>query len=615
MPNIRRSAHSLAALLALALAASCTPAAPGPAAAPAASATIAAQAPATVGAAALDAEAQAWVERTLASLTLREKAGQIVFPWTGGEYVATDSPEFDRLLEWVERDGIGGVVISIGLPHSYAAKLNALQRRAKVPLLVTTDMENGPGMRLGGGYTLPHLLPLGGGTVFPSTMALGAVGSDSLAREVGRVIGREARAVGVHVTFAPVLDVNSNPLNPIINTRSFGEDPAQVARLAAAYIRGLHDAGLMGAGKHFPGHGDTEADTHIGLAAIRADRARLDSVELVPFAAAVAAGVDGMMAAHISVQGVEGPDAPPASLSPLFLRRVLREEMGFRGIVFSDAMDMGAVVRRHGRTEPLLLALEAGVDVLLQPLDAREAIDAVVQGVESGRIPQARLDGAVRAVLAAKARAGLHRVREVPLEAVDEHVGIRAHQQLAQTVAERSITLARDERGVVPLAPGGRVLSVTYAEGVDLTAGRAFDRELGRLGLTVRSARVEPQTPPETYARIAALADSADVVIVSAYVQPREHVGTVGARGGFPQFVESLSARGGRVVAVSFGSPYVIGFYPSAPAYLLAWGGAEVSQRAAARALAGQTAITGRLPVSIPPLFTRGEGLQRSVRP
>jgi beta-N-acetylhexosaminidase len=612
MRSIPRSAH-LAALLAFA--ASCTPSSPGTTPAPDARPSTEAAVPATLGTAALDAEARAWVERTLASLTLREKAGQIVFPWTGGEYVATDSPEMDRLLEWVERDGIGGLVISIGLPHSYAAKLNALQRRAKVPLLVTTDMENGPGMRLGGGYTLPHLLPLGGGTVFPPTMAMGAIGSDSVAREVGRVIGTEARAVGAHMTFAPVLDVNSNPLNPIINTRSFGEDPAQVARLATAYIGGLHDTGLMGAGKHFPGHGDTEADTHIGLAAIRADRARLDSVELVPFRAAVAAGVDGMMAAHISVQGVEGPDAPPASLSPLFVRRVLRDEMGFRGIVFSDAMDMGAVVRRHGRTEPLLLALEAGVDVLLQPLDARESVDAVVEGVRSGRIPPARLDDAVRAVLTAKARAGLHRVREVPLESVDENVGTRAHQRLAQTVAERSITLARDGRGLVPLAPGARVLSVTYAEGVDLTAGRWFDRELTRLGFTVGSFRVDPATPAETYARIAALADSADVVVISAYVQPREHAGTVGARGGFPGFVESLSGRGEHVIAVSFGSPYVIGFYPSAPAYLLAWGGAEVAQRAAARALAGETAITGRLPVSIPPLFARGDGRRRPGKP
>jgi beta-N-acetylhexosaminidase len=600
----------LAAALILAPAASCAPAGR--------TATVADRHPSTVPSSAateeLDAEQRAWVERTLASLTLREKAGQLVFPWTGGEYAAEDSPEMDRLLEWVERDGVGGLVISIGLPHSYAAKLNAIQRRAKVPLLVTTDMESGPGMRLGGGYTLPHLLPLGGGTVFPPVMALGAIGSDSLAYEVGRVIAREARAVGVHLNFGPVLDVNSNPVNPIINTRSFGESPAEVARLATAMLRGEQDGGLMAAGKHFPGHGDTEADTHVGLAAIPADRARLDSVELVPFRAAVDAGASGMMAAHISVTGVEGPEAPPASLSRLFVTDVLRGEMGFRGLVISDAMDMGAVVRRYGRTEPLLMALEAGVDLLLQPLDAREAIDAVVEGVQSGRISEARLDASVRRILEAKARAGLHRGALVDLEAVDDVVGTRAHRRLAETVAERSITLARDGRTLVPLAPGARVLSVTYADAVDLTAGRWFDRELAGMGHAVRSFRVDPGTPPEVYARLQSLADSADVIVASAYVQPREHAGTVGAAGGFPRFVQTLAARGDRVVAVSFGSPYVISYYPDAPAYLLAWGGAEVSQRAAARALAGQTAIRGRLPVSIPPSLPRGTGLVREVR-
>jgi beta-N-acetylhexosaminidase len=616
MPSIRLSRRSAAALIPIfALAASCAPATqPRPPAEPNPPASSSPDAVSAGRAAVLDAEARAWVERTLASLSLREKAGQLVFPWTGGEYVAADSPEMDRLLEWVEREGIGGIVISIGLPHSYAAKLNALQRRAKVPLLVTTDMESGPGMRLGGGYTLPHLLPLGGGTPFPPVMALGAIGDEALAYEVGRVTAREARAVGVHLNFAPVLDVNSNPLNPIINTRSFGEDPREVARLATAFMRGEQAEGLLAAGKHFPGHGDTEADTHIGVAAIRADRTRLDAVELVPFRAAVDAGVDGMMAAHISVTGVEGPEAPPASLSRRFVTDVLRGEMGFDGLVISDAMDMGAVVRRYGRTEPLLMALEAGVDLLLQPLDAREAVDAVVDAVRTGRISEARLDVSVRRILQAKARAGLHRSAQVELEAVDDAVGRRAHRQLAETVAERSITLARDERNLVPMAAGARVLSITYADAVDLTAGRWFDRELTRLGFTVGSFRVDPSTRPETYARILALADSADVILASAYVQPREHAGTVGAAGGFPQFVTTLAARGESVVAVSFGSPYVISYYPTAPAYLLAWGGAEVSQRAAARALAGSAAIGGRLPVTIPPALPRGTGLAREVR-
>ena len=615
MRSIHRNRRFAAALIpTLALAASCAPAAqPRTSAEPPASPS-AAVVTHPGRAAELDAEARAWVERTLASLSIREKAGQLVFPWSGGEYVAADSPEMDRLLEWVERDGSGGVVISIGLPHSYAAKLNGIQRRAKVPLLVTTDMESGPGMRLGGGYTLPHLLPLGGGTSFPPAMALGAIGDEALAYEVGRVTAREARAVGVHLNFAPVLDVNSNPLNPIINTRSFGEDAREVARLATAFMRGEQAGGLLAAGKHFPGHGDTESDTHIGVAAIRADRARLDSVELVPFRAAVDAGVDGMMAAHISVTGVEGPEAPPASLSRYFVTDVLRGEMGFDGLVISDAMDMGAVVRRYGRTEPLLMAMEAGVDLLLQPLDAREAVDAVVEGVRAGRITEARLDASVRRILEAKARAGLHLARLVDLEAVDDVAGTRTHRELAETVAQRSITLARDDGGHVPIAAGARVLSITYAHPLDLTAGRAFDRELARLGHAVRSVRVTDETPAEAYARIRALADSVDVVVASAYVQPREHAGTVGAAGGFSGFVQSFAAGGGRVIAVSFGSPYVISFYPSAPAYLLAWGGADVSQRAAARALAGHAAIGGRLPVTIPPTLPRGTGLTREVR-
>jgi beta-N-acetylhexosaminidase len=556
----------------------------------------------------------AWVERTLASLTLREKVAQLVVPWVGGEYAAVDSPELERVARWVEEDGVGGIIISIGLPHSYAAKLNELQRRARVPLLVSTDMENGPGMRLAGVYSLPHLLPQGGGTVFPPTMALGAAGSDSLAYAVGRVLAAEARAVGVHATFGPVLDVNSNPANPIINTRSFGEEPAAVARLGSALVRGIRDGGLLTVAKHFPGHGDTEADSHIDLPVIPADRARLDAVELVPFRAAAEAGLDGMMIAHIAVTGVEGPDAPPASVSKHFVTGVLKEEMGFGGLVFTDALDMGGVTRRYGRTEPLVRALEAGADVLLQPYDAREGIDSVVAAVRSGRIPEARIDHSVRRVLRTKARLGLHEGRRVDLEAVDDVVGTRAHRAVAEEVARRSVTLARDERGLVPLPAGApRVLSVTYAEVADLVAGRAFDRELAAGGAQVRSARVDDRTLPAEFAALRRRADSADVIVASAYVSPREHRGTVGAGGGFAEFVEALSAAGKPVVAVTFGNPYLVTSFPSVPAYLLAWGGAEVSQRAAARALLGREPITGTLPISIPPSLPRGTGLRRGT--
>ncbi|NIP83464.1 MAG: beta-N-acetylglucosaminidase, partial [Gemmatimonadetes bacterium] len=288
-------------------------------------------------------------------------------------------------------------------------------------------------------------------------MALGAAGSDRLAYELGRVVGREARAVGVHINFGPVLDVNSNPANPIINTRSFGEDPALVARLGAAYIRGAHDAGLLTTAKHFPGHGDTSEDSHLELPVIGADRARMDAVELPPFQAAVREGVDAIMTAHIAVRGVLGEDAPPATLSPYFMTGVLREELGFEGLLVTDAMTMGGVADEFGGGDEVLIrALEAGADILLMPPDVGEAVEAVTGAVERGRLPEERLDASVRRILEAKARAGVHRSRTVDLEAVDEVVGVRAHTELARQVAERSLTLVRDRSGLVPIADSAR---------------------------------------------------------------------------------------------------------------------------------------------------------------
>ncbi|MBV9772718.1 MAG: glycoside hydrolase family 3 C-terminal domain-containing protein [Gemmatimonadetes bacterium] len=605
MPRFQPGAYARACLL-LALA-GCAPAVSSPPSAPLAPSHAAGS---------LAAADHAWVERTLRSLTLRERVAQLVMPWVSGEYVAADSPEFDHLLDWVERERVGGVILSIGLPHSYAAKLNELQRRAPLPLLVASDMENGPGMRMAGIYALPYLLPQGGGTDFPPVMALGAAGSDSLAYELGRVLGAEARAVGVHMTFGPVLDVNSNPENPIINTRSFGEDPALVARMGEAYIRGTHAAGLLATGKHFPGHGDTRADSHIELPTITADRARLDRVELVPFRAAVRGGIDGIMTAHIAVVGVLGPDAPPATLSPYFMTDVLRKEMGFDGVLFTDALDMGGVVKRYGDEDAAVRAVEAGADVLLMPRSVHSAIEAVTAAVRSGRIQESRIDASVRRVLEMKARAGLRGGRLVPLDGVDRVVGIRAHTELARRIAERSITLARDDRGLVPLAGSARrILVVTYADPTDMVAGRAFDAALAEGGARVDRARVDDRTTPAELDSLRAAAAGADLVLASVYVSPREHRGSVDARGGAARLFEEIAASGKPLVAIAFGSPYVLGDFPSVPAYLLAWGGAEVSQRAAARALLGESPITGRLPVSLPPLLPRGAGIRRDVRP
>ena len=562
----------------------------------------------------LSAADQRWIDRTLASLTLRAKIGQLIMPWVGGDYTAVGSEEFEQVRKWVQDDGVGGLVLSIGLPLSYAAKLNELQVRARVPLLIASDMENGPGMRLGNIYALPSLLPQGGGTVFPPVMALGATGSDDLAYKLGQVLGTEARAIGVHMVFGPVLDVNSNPLNPIINTRSFGENPELVSRLARAYIRGARSEGLMSTGKHFPGHGDTDVDSHLDLPTIHADRAHLDSVDLPPFRAAVGEGIDAIMTAHIAVVGVEGPDAGPATLSHGFMTGILRDEMHFGGVLFTDAMTMGGVAKRYGATEPLIMALEAGADVLLMPHSVPEAIETVEAAVKSGRLSETRIDASVRRILTAKARAGLRQGRLVDLNAVDRIVDIPDHTRIAEEVAARSITLAQDKMNVVPLARDStkRILIITYADPSDLVAGREFNSVVTERLPAATTIRVDSRTSDAEYTSLGALADSAGLIVVSAYVSPREFAGTVGAQAAFSQFVEKTALSGKPIIVLSFGSPYLLSAFPSVSSYLLAWGGSPISQRAAALALLGEREINGRLPISLPPALLLGAGIHRA---
>jgi beta-N-acetylhexosaminidase len=548
-----------------------------------------------------DSAGRAWVEQTLAGLTLRQKVAQLVFPWISGQSASANSAEHERMLAWVTRDEVGGLIVSTGTPAAVATKLNAAQMRAGVPLLVVSDLETGAGMRLSPG-----------GTVMPPAMAFSAAGDTALARQAGRATAAEARAVGIHMTLGPLFDVNSNPANPIINVRSFGESPEQVARMGTAWMRGARDGGLLSVGKHFPGHGDTHVDSHVGLAQTGADSTRLRTVEMAPFATAVQAGIDGILVGHIAVVGLEGPGAAPASLSPRIIGGELRGRLGFGGLVFTDALNMGGVTRSYSVSEAAIRALLAGADVLLQPPGHDVVIDRIVAAVESGRIPAARIDEAARRVLTAKAAAGLHRGARVDPSLVAEQVGTDAHRQTARRVAEGSITLVRDGGGLVPLRPGARVLHVTYTETGRGPAGATLNRELAAGGITLDHARVGPATSAATFDALRERAVAADLVIASVAVAPVQYR-ALGIGGGFGSFVEGIASAGRPVIAVSLGSPYLLDAFPSVPAYLLAWSTAQVSESAAARALLGTAPIRGRLPVSLPPYHRLGEGVMRGT--
>ncbi|HJR63026.1 MAG TPA: glycoside hydrolase family 3 N-terminal domain-containing protein [Gemmatimonadaceae bacterium] len=549
----------------------------------------------------------------LATMTLRQKAAQMVWPQILGDYVAADAPAWQRAMGAVTRDSVGGFIMSVGSPLEIAAKLNALQKMSALPLLVGADLEFGAGYRAKGGYFVPNGIDLGGAVVFPPQMALGATGDSTLAYEQGRVTAVEGRALGIHITFAPVLDVNNNPANPVINVRSYGADPRLVARLGAAFVRGVEEHGMLATGKHFPGHGDTGVNSHLALPVVNVSSARLDSVELVPFRAAVRAEVSAIMTFHGAMPALD-PSGDPGTLSRPVLTGLLREEMKFDGLIFTDAMDMRGILVQYGPDTAAMRAVEAGADVLLMPTDVGRTIDAVVRGVSEGRYTEDRLDRSVRRILAAKERLRLHRQRTVDLDSARAIVGDSVHAALARTAAVRSITLVRDSLRLLPLGSrpaSSRVLSITFARRVDLSAGRAFDAELRRVFRTVRAEFVDADANGADYERLLRAADSADVVIVSPYVGHAWDVATVAAPAAFADFVRSLVRRGRRPIVMAMGNPYFLQQVPDVSTYVVAWGGFPVSQQAAAWALLGVNAISGRLPIAIPPVAPFGAGMSR----
>ena len=567
------------------------------------------------------AATERWVDSVMRTLTLREKAAQMVWPTVLGDYTSGNSPQWQRLTSYIVGEKVGGFTISIGSPTELAAKLNALQAMSKVPLLFGADLEAGAGFRARGGYFVPNAIDLGGAVVAPPEMAIGATGDTSLAFEEGKLTAQEGRALGIHIAYAPVLDVNNNPANPVINTRSYGEDPRLVARLGSAFIRGLQANGMIATGKHFPGHGDTGVNSHLALPVVTVSRSRLDSVELIPFKAAVTGGVGAIMSFHGAMPALDSTGVP-GTLSAKVLTGLLRNELQFKGIIISDAMDMRGVLDQYGAVEAVKRAVTAGVDVLIQPLNVTQTIDAVVAGVNDGRYSEARLDESVRRILRTKASLGLNRSKLVDLNALRFVVGDSSHVNTSNLIAEKSITLVKDSLGYVPLtlSQNTKILSVAVARRADLSAGVAFNGEIRARYPGLRSELLVAEDPSADYGRIERAADSADVTVISSYVGQSWDAVSTSAPKAFTSFIDHLRNNGRKLIVVSFGNPYVLQQIPAIPAYLVGWGGFPASQAAAARALLGVASITGKLPISIPlgtgmPTIPLGTGMQRQATP
>jgi beta-N-acetylhexosaminidase len=544
-----------------------------------------------------------WVERSLESMTLREKVAQLVVPYIEGGRPANGSAAWRRARRLVTEEKVGGFIVGVGAGQETASWLNELQRAAAVPLLMTADLEWGPGTRLRGATTLPI------------NMAIAAAGSPELAYSAGRITALEARAAGLHVAFAPVADVNVNPLNPVINTRAYGSSVPVVSERVVAFIEGARSAGLLTVAKHFPGHGDTETDSHLALPVLVVDRARLDDVELAPFRAAIAAGVGGVMTAHMAVPALDPFGMlRPATLSPPVLTELLRRELGFRGLVVTDALHMDGVKGQGRAGEVAVAAVLAGADILLIPPDAAEVIDAVTAAVRAGLVTEDQIEQSARRVLAAKAAAGLMGGAQVNLSRLGARMGPAEHVAWAEAVAERSITLVRDQDGLLPLAVDGRsVVLVAYDDRAGHRRGGTLEQVLTENGARVQVVRLSRQSPPADIERARRLARGSDVALFASFARALPWKGALGLPDEVAALARHLAAAGAPVL--SFGDPYLLRQMPEAGTYLLAWSEVDASQRAAARALLGSIAITGRLPIDLPPHYGVGHGITKPALP
>lgn len=577
----------------------------------------------------LDRDAARWVDETLHSLTLDEKIGQLIVPSFYTGFVSSDSDVYDDLVSLVHEQHVGGFHVfggrepappvllnptydrsTLGPPLDAASLLNRLQSIARVPLLVTADFETGVGFRLAGA------------TTFPRAMAFGAAGDAQLAFEAGRITAVEARAIGVHVNFAPVVDVNNNSRNPVINTRSFGEDPALVSRLASAFARGVEQGGMIATAKHFPGHGDTDVDSHLGLPLIQHPRERLEQIELVPFRGAIAAGADAVMTAHIELPSLDPTSGTPTTFSERIVSGLLRKELGFEGLVYTDSMSMDAVSKLVPPGEAAVRALQAGHDVVLHSPDPRAAVAAIKTAAVAGDITPGRLAESVRRILTAKARLGLHRSRAVSLDSLPLTVGTRVNKAVAQEASERSLTLITDERASVPLSIGRDrsllVLSLLdYPSGWGIAApGRTFIPELRKRWSDLHAIELSDRTPLSDVELVERIADRYDAMVASVYVRTAAFSGRMDLA---PMLVDLLNnlakqsaSRGQPFVTVFFGNPYAATFLTDLPAMLLTYDFYDLAERSAARAVAGEIPISGKLPVTLGDQFPHGYGLTRT---
>lgn len=597
-----------------------------------------------------------WAERTLRKMSLEEKVGQMFMLKAPAQFLNLESPEYLALRDAIDRYHVGGFLLTVrsengtvyrNQPYEAAMFTNQLQRESDVPLIFAADFERGPSMRFDG--TTP----------FPHAMAFGAAGRTEYIEAFARVVAEESRALGVVWNFFPVADVNSEPANPIINTRAFGEDPEQVSRFVTAYIRAARESGLLTTAKHFPGHGDTQTDSHIGAASVTGDREHLERVELAPFRRAIAAGVDSVMVAHVTVPALESATDRVATTSPAVVTGLLKGQLRYQGVVVTDAMEMHAITRLYpngnGRDpgRAAVDAVKAGQDLITIPANIEASYRALLDAVRSGEISEERIDASVRKLLRLKASVGLDRARLVDIHQLSRLVARPQSLALAQEVSDAAVTLVRSNGTLLPLraealraapasAPqsdgtspgpaayptqgsGARLLVVIFVDDLRSEYGRVLQRELRARVPQAEVIFVDLRTAAALSPRVLESAEQASAVVAAVFSTPTagrrvlmngHSVNSVSLAEAPAQLMRGLLQRAGeRTVVVALGNPYLAADFPALANYLCTYSGVPTSEVSAIKALFGEIPVRGRLPVTIPGVAARGAGIDLGLAP
>ena len=559
-------------------------------------------------------------QKILDKLTVEEKIGQLVHIGINGKYINQDSPQFLKLKRYVSEKKIGGVIVFVGGVYETVHLVNRLQEKAKIPLLVSADFETGVGMRF---FETENL---------PWNMAIAATGNPAFARRLGIITAREARALGVQQVFAPVIDVNNNPENPVINVRSFGENPEDVARFGVAFSNGLQSGNVLATAKHFPGHGDTKVDSHRGLPIIYYSRERLEKIELLPFRHLIKNNVGSVMISHISLPKLDGQKIKPlknslkadyteseiisenitipATLSKKIVTGILKEDYKFKGLVVTDAMDMSGLTLYFNQKEAAIQAILAGNDVLIKPAQIEETIEGLTEAVVSKRISENRLDQSVKKIIAWKIKLGLFEKKITPLEEIDKIVSNQETRNLSDDISRNAITLVENKDKLLPLKPGQKALLLCLTNGNDINfVGKKFASNLRLQGLKVERLAIDKRTGEKEIARAFEKAKKSDLVLVGLFGRIRSGaVNSAGIPASGEKGLKKLLKGKKNILTISFGNPYLILGFPKIKNYIVSYGDMDSLQKATADAIFGKLDFNGKLPVTIGK-YPRGHGL------